>query len=126
MSGVSSHRVARVGLPTQAIVLAAWDRCPYGRLLPGELCAGRGKSHSVSTAAGALRADALAKELPPAPGSGCRPARAPEVTAGMSGPATASAISPAIHDDNDPGMTVLAQGSHSTGPGPAGRAGLMS
>jgi hypothetical protein len=48
----------------------------------------------------------------------------------MSGPATAtataSAIPPAIHDDNDPGMTVLAQGSHSTGPAPAGRAGLMS
>jgi hypothetical protein len=46
----------------------------------------------------------------------------------MSGPATAAAgaISPAIHDDNDPGMTVLGQGSHSTGPAPAGRAGLMS
>jgi hypothetical protein len=46
----------------------------------------------------------------------------------MSGPATAtaSAISPAIHDGNDPGMTVLAQGSHSTGPAPAGRARLMS
>jgi hypothetical protein len=48
----------------------------------------------------------------------------------MSGPATASAIPPAIHDDNDPGMTVLAQGSHSTGGpplfAPAGRAGLMS
>ena len=42
----------------------------------------------------------------------------------MSGPATAtaSAIPPAIHDDNDLGMTVLAQGSHSTGPGP-GRPG---
>jgi hypothetical protein len=44
----------------------------------------------------------------------------------MSGPATAGAIPPAIRDDNDPGMTVLAQGSHSTGPAPAGRAGLMS
>ena len=33
---------------------------------------------------------------------------------------------PAIHDDNDLGMTVLAQGSHSTGPAPADRAGLMS
>jgi hypothetical protein len=64
-SGVSSHRVARVGLPAQAIVLADWDRCPYGRLLPGELCAGRGKSHSVTTAAGALRADALAKSCRP-------------------------------------------------------------
>jgi hypothetical protein len=125
---VSSHRVVRVGLPTQAIVLAAWDRCPYGLLLPGELCAGRGKSHSVTTAVGALRAEPLAKKLPPAPGSGCRPALAPKVTAGMSGPATAtaSAIPPAIHDDNDLGMTVLAQGSHSTGPAPAGRAGLMS
>jgi hypothetical protein len=53
---------------------------------------------------------------------------APEVTAGMSGPATAAAgaIAPAVHDDSDPGMTVLAQGSHSTGPAPAGRAGLMS
>ena len=58
-SGVSSYRVVRVGLPAQAIVLAVWDRCPYGRLLPGELCAGRGKSRSVTTAAGALRADAL-------------------------------------------------------------------
>ena len=68
------------------------------------------------------------KELPPAPGSGCRPARAPKVTAGMSGPAAAAAraIAPAIYDDNDLGMTVLAQGSHSTGPAPAGRAGLMS
>jgi hypothetical protein len=84
------------------------------------------KSHSVTTAVGALRADALADKLPPAPGSGCRPALAPKVTAGMSGPATAGAIPPAIHDDNDPGMTVLAQGSHSTGPAPAGRAGLMS
>jgi hypothetical protein len=82
------------------------------------------KSHSVTTAVGALRADALAKKLPPAPGSGCRPALAPKVTAGMSGPATA--IRPAIHDGNDLGMTVLAQGSHSTGPAPAGRAGLMS
>jgi hypothetical protein len=82
------------------------------------------KGHSVTTAVGALRADAPAKKLPPAPGSGCRPALAPKVTAGMSGPATA--IPPAIHDDNDPGMTVLAQGSHSTGPAPAGRAGLMS
>jgi hypothetical protein len=44
----------------------------------------------------------------------------------MSGPATAGAIPPAIHDDNDPGMTVPTQGSHSTGPAPAGRAGLMS
>jgi len=46
----------------------------------------------------------------------------------MSGPATAtaSAIPSAIHDDNDLGMTVLAQGSHSTGPAPADRAGLMS
>jgi hypothetical protein len=42
----------------------------------------------------------------------------------MSGPA--GAIRSAIHDDNDLGMTVLAQGSHSTGPAPAGRAGLMS
>jgi hypothetical protein len=86
------------------------------------------KSHSVTTAVGALRADALADKLPPAPGSGCRPALAPKVTAGMSGPATATAtaIPPAIHDDNDLGMTVLAQGSHSTGPAPAGRAGLMS
>ena len=33
----------------------------------------------------------------------------------MSGPATAGAIPPAIHDDNDLGTTVLAQGSHSTG-----------
>ena len=33
------------------------------------------------------------------------------------------AIPPAIHDDNDLGMTVLAQGSHSTGPGPAGGRG---
>jgi hypothetical protein len=50
----------------------------------------------------------------------------------MSGPATATAtatagaIRPAIHDGNDPGMTVPAQGSHGTGPAPAGRAGLMS
>ncbi len=44
----------------------------------------------------------------------------------MSGPATAGAIPPAIHDDNDLGTTVLAQGSHSTGPAPAGRTGLMS
>jgi hypothetical protein len=46
----------------------------------------------------------------------------------MSGPATATAgaIVPAVHGGNDPGMTVLAQGSHSTGPAPAGRAGLMS
>ena len=44
----------------------------------------------------------------------------------MSGPATATAIPPAIHDGNDLGMTVLAQGSHSTGPAPAGRPdGLM-
>ena len=86
------------------------------------------KSHSVTTAAGALRADALAEKLPPAPGSGCRQALPPKVTADISGPATAtaSAIPPAIHDDNDPGMTVLAQGSHSTGPAPAGRAGPMS
>jgi hypothetical protein len=44
----------------------------------------------------------------------------------MSGPAAASAIPAAIHDGNDPGMMVLAQGSRSTGPAPAGRAGLMS
>ena len=44
----------------------------------------------------------------------------------MSGPATASAIPPAIHDDSDLGMTVLAQGSRSTGPAPAGRAGPVS
>ena len=44
----------------------------------------------------------------------------------MSGPATAGAIPPAIYDDNDPGMTVLAQGSHSTGAAPPGRAALMS
>ena len=48
----------------------------------------------------------------------------------MSGPATATAgaIPPAVHDDSDLGMTVLAQGSHSTGPArprPDGR-GLMS
>jgi hypothetical protein len=45
----------------------------------------------------------------------------------MSGPAiaTASAIPPAIQDDNDPGMTVLAR-SHGTGPAPTGRAGLRS
>jgi hypothetical protein len=41
----------------------------------------------------------------------------------MSGPATAGAIPPAIHDL---GTTVLAQGSHSTGPAPAGRTGPMS
>jgi hypothetical protein len=40
--------------------------------------------------------------------------------------ATATAIPPAIRDDNDLGMTVLAQGSHGTGPAPADRAGLMS
>jgi hypothetical protein len=67
-----------------------------------------------------------AKKLRPAPGSGCRPAFAPKVTADMSGPATASAMAPAIHDDSDLGMTVLAQGSRSTGPSPAWRAGLMS
>ena len=82
------------------------------------------KSHSVTTAAGALRAGALADKLPPAPGSGCRPGLAAKVTAGMSGPATA--ISPAFHDGSDLGMTVLAQGIYSTGPVPAGRAGLMS
>jgi hypothetical protein len=37
----------------------------------------------------------------------------------MSGPATA--IPPAVHDGSDPGMTVLAQGSRSTGPAPAGQ-----
>jgi hypothetical protein len=68
----------------------------------------------------------LLKSCYPAPGSGCRPARAPRITAGMSGPAAASAIPAAIHDGNDPGMMVLAQGSRSTGPAPAGRAGLMS
>src|SRR2546429_6900288 len=36
-------------------------------------------------------------------------------------PYTSLFRSPAIHDDNDPGMTVPAQGSHSTGPAPAGR-----
>src|SRR5262245_13779462 len=54
----------------------------------------------------ALCADALADKLPPAPGSGCRPARAPKITAGMGGPA--SVISPAVHDDDDPGMMVPA------------------
>jgi hypothetical protein len=86
------------------------------------------ESHSVTTAAGALRADALADKLPPALAAAVgRPLRQ-RVTAGVSGPATATAgaIPPAIHDDNDPGMTVLAQGSHSTGPAPAVRAGLMS
>jgi hypothetical protein len=28
-------------------------------------------------------------------------------------------MAPAIHDGSDPGMTVLAQGSRSTGPAPA-------
>jgi hypothetical protein len=35
-------------------------------------------------------------------------------------------MAPAIHDDSDLGMTVLAQGSHRAGPAPAGRPGLMS
>jgi hypothetical protein len=49
-----------------------------------------------------------------------------QVTARRSGPATARRSSAGDPCDNDPGMTVLAQGSHSTGPAPAGRAGLMS
>ena len=44
----------------------------------------------------------------------------------MSGPATASDMALAIHDDSDLGMTVRAQGSRSTGPAPAGRAGPVS
>jgi hypothetical protein len=83
------------------------------------------ESRSVATTVGVLRMYSLESCLP-APGSGCRPTLAPEVTAGMSGPATASAIPPAIHDDNDLAMTVLAQGRHSTVPAPAGRAGPVS
>jgi hypothetical protein len=45
----------------------------------------------------------------------------------MSRPAAATAIASAIHDDNDLGMTLLAQGRHRTGPAPAVRPdGLMS
>jgi hypothetical protein len=35
-------------------------------------------------------------------------------------------MAPAIHDDSDLGMTVLAQGGHSTVPSPAGPAGPVS
>jgi hypothetical protein len=64
-SGVPSHRVVRVGLPTQPQSWAGWDRCPNGRLLPGELWLAAAKSHPVTTAVGAPRADALAEKLPP-------------------------------------------------------------
>jgi hypothetical protein len=117
--------VVRVGLPTQPQSWAGWDRCPNGRLLPGELWLAAAKSHPVTTAVGAPRADALAEKLPPRAWQRL-PAPAPKVTAGMSGPAPASAMAPAIHDDSDLGMTVLAQGGHSTVPSPAGPAGPVS
>ncbi len=50
------------------------------------------KSYQATTAAGALRADALARRLPQRawPGSGCRPGPGPGATAGTTGPGSAS------------------------------------
>ena len=50
------------------------------------------KSYQATAAAGALRADALARRLPQRawPGSGCRPGPGPGATAGTTGPGSAS------------------------------------